>query len=73
MTHDTFLDGRLHNPALLNSRILRVTARLQCGASANSDLGRASKGGDHFRHRDEAALFFAITFDYSDHVVDRCG
>ena len=73
VTHDTFLDGRLHNPEFLLSWILWVTARLQCWRLRVSDLGRASKGGDHFRHRDEASLFFATTFDYSDYVVDRCG
>ena len=73
VTHDTFLDGRLQNPEWPLSRILRVTARLQCWRLLVSDLGRASKGGDHFRHRDEASLFFAITFDCSDYVWDRCG
>ena len=43
VTHDTFLDGRLHNPEWLLSRILRVTARLQCGASAVQTLVEQGK------------------------------
>ena len=43
VTHDTFLEGRLHNLEWLLSRILRVTADLQCGASAVQILVEQAK------------------------------
>ena len=64
MTHDTFIDGRLH-PEWLLSLILGVTT-LQCGASADQTLVDQAKAELTFgRHRDETSLFFAITFDHS--------